>query len=83
MSTNCPKCNGTMVERKGKYGRFYGCSNYPRCKHTMNQLPKVDNDASELLEEVLEKPKAEKRFTPSRYQQAIFDFVQNGTGNAV
>lgn len=85
MSTNCPKCDGVMVERKGKFGTFYGCSNYPRCKHTMNSLPKVKEpvDVSELLEEVLETPKPEKQFTPSRYQQAIFDFVQSGTGNAV
>ena len=30
----CPKCGGTLVERTGKYGRFYGCSNYPDCKFT-------------------------------------------------
>ena len=31
----CPKCNGELVLRKGKYGQFYGCSNYPSCKFTM------------------------------------------------
>jgi len=31
----CPKCGGNMVSRAGKYGRFYGCSNYPRCRHTL------------------------------------------------
>ena len=30
----CPKCGGTLVERSGKYGKFYGCSNYPNCKFT-------------------------------------------------
>lgn len=30
----CPKCGGQLVERKGKYGRFLGCSNYPRCTYT-------------------------------------------------
>ena len=30
----CPKCGGHLVERKGKYGYFYGCSNYPKCKFT-------------------------------------------------
>jgi DNA topoisomerase-1 len=29
-----PGCEGRMVERKGRYGRFLGCSNYPRCRHT-------------------------------------------------
>jgi hypothetical protein len=28
----CPRCDGILIERKGKYGRFMGCSNYPKCK---------------------------------------------------
>ena len=31
----CPKCGGQLKERNGKYGPFYGCSNYPRCKFTV------------------------------------------------
>lgn len=31
----CPNCGGKLVLRKGKYGNFYGCSNYPKCKFTM------------------------------------------------
>lgn len=33
----CPKCGGTMILRKGEYGRFYGCSNYliNGCRYTM------------------------------------------------
>ena len=31
----CPRCNGVLKLRKGKYGQFYGCSNYPNCKFTM------------------------------------------------
>lgn len=31
----CPKCNGRLIERHGKYGRFIGCSNYPQCKYTI------------------------------------------------
>lgn len=30
----CPNCNIPMVLRKGTYGKFYGCRNYPNCKHT-------------------------------------------------
>ena len=32
----CPNCNVSMVLRKGKYGDFFGCPNYPDCKHTEN-----------------------------------------------
>ena len=30
----CPQCGGTLILRNGKYGRFYGCSNYPNCTYT-------------------------------------------------
>lgn len=30
----CPRCGGTLVQRSGRYGSFYGCSNYPNCKFT-------------------------------------------------
>lgn len=30
----CPKCGGQLVMRKGKYGIFYGCSSFPKCKYT-------------------------------------------------
>jgi len=30
----CPKCGGKLVEKKGKFGRFLACSNYPECRHT-------------------------------------------------
>ncbi len=29
----CPDCGGDLVERKGKYGTFVACSNYPECKY--------------------------------------------------
>ena len=31
---SCPLCGNEMVKRKGKYGVFYGCSQYPRCRGT-------------------------------------------------
>lgn len=30
----CPRCGGRLVMRLGKHGKFYGCSNYPRCRFT-------------------------------------------------
>ena len=35
-SGRCPKCGGKLVLREGRYGRFYGCSNYPKCNYTLN-----------------------------------------------
>lgn len=31
----CPRCGNQLVLRQGKYGEFYGCSNFPRCKFTI------------------------------------------------
>ena len=33
----CPRCKqGVLVQRKGKNGVFWGCSNYPKCRLTTN-----------------------------------------------
>lgn len=29
----CTECKGAMVQRKSKFGSFWGCANYPKCKH--------------------------------------------------
>jgi len=33
----CPFCGGQLVKRKGPYGRFLGCTNFPICKYTRKQ----------------------------------------------
>ena len=30
----CPKCQSPLVIRLGRFGKFYACSAFPRCKHT-------------------------------------------------
>lgn len=30
----CPKCGKPMVEKLGRFGRFYACTGFPECKHT-------------------------------------------------
>lgn len=32
----CPKCGGELKKRSGRYGGFFGCSNYPKCRYTRN-----------------------------------------------
>jgi DNA-directed RNA polymerase subunit RPC12/RpoP len=32
----CPRCGGKLVIREGPYSTFYGCSNYPKCRYTLN-----------------------------------------------
>ena len=33
---SCKKCSGNYILRDSKYGLFFGCSNFPKCKSTAN-----------------------------------------------
>jgi len=37
----CPECNSPLVIRKGKYGEFVACSNYPNCKYVKNEPKEI------------------------------------------
>ena len=37
----CPLCGNDLVYREGRYGRFIGCSNFPKCRHTEQLLNKI------------------------------------------
>jgi len=30
----CPKCGAPLLIRLGRYGKFYACSKFPKCRHT-------------------------------------------------
>ena len=32
----CPKCGGELTRRNGRYGEFYGCLEFPKCRYTEN-----------------------------------------------
>ncbi|MFP4047355.1 MAG: topoisomerase DNA-binding C4 zinc finger domain-containing protein, partial [Bacteroidales bacterium] len=32
----CPECGAEMKVVEGKYGKFYGCSNFPDCKGSVS-----------------------------------------------
>lgn len=34
----CPECNGPMKSRQGQYGTFWGCSAYPNCRGTRDNM---------------------------------------------
>ncbi len=50
----CPKCGNDMVEKKTRKGKiFYGCSNYPKCRVAVWDLPTGETcpECGELLVE--------------------------------
>ncbi len=38
---NCPECGSPLVIRKGKYGEFTACSNYPTCKYIKQEKKEI------------------------------------------
>ena len=34
----CKKCKSAMVLRTGKFGQFWGCSKFPKCKGTQKHV---------------------------------------------
>ena len=40
---DCPECGSPLVIRKGRYGEFIACSNYPKCKY-IKQETKEENE---------------------------------------
>ena len=37
----CPECGNPLVIRKGKYGEFTACSNYPTCKYIKKEKKEI------------------------------------------
>lgn len=48
----CDKCGEFMVIKKGRYGKFLACPNYPECKNTK---PLKEKEEAEETDEVCEK----------------------------
>lgn len=38
----CPECGGDLVIRKGKFGNFVACSNYPTCKYIKKDPKEIE-----------------------------------------
>ena len=38
---DCPMCGNPLVKRRGKYGEFVACSNYPTCKYIKKEEKQV------------------------------------------
>ena len=54
LDAKCEKCGGDMVVKRGRFGRFAACANYPKCRNTkpldksgnivQQEAPKVVDD---------------------------------------
>ena len=54
----CPECGSELVLRKGRYGEFIACSNFPKCKYSRN-VAKDNEKRAETGATTAAKPKRE------------------------
>ena len=72
-SGTCDKCGAPMVIKKGKFGRFQACSEYPKCRNTSSVSTKVSCPTckkGELVEKLSRRRKL--FFGCSRYPECNF-----------
>jgi len=71
----CPNCEtGTFILKKGRFGKFLACSNYPKCKTTKPFLEKIGVSCPKCKEGdvVIKKAKGREFFGCSRYPDCDF-----------
>ncbi|MCE7183317.1 type I DNA topoisomerase [Campylobacter coli] len=45
LGENCPDCGGELAIRKGRFGEFVACLNFPKCKYSRNLKNESKNEA--------------------------------------
>ncbi|WP_412175013.1 type I DNA topoisomerase [Campylobacter sp. RKI_CA19_01116] len=44
LDETCPDCGGELAIRKGRYGEFIACLNFPKCKYSRNLKQEIQNE---------------------------------------
>lgn len=53
-SPACPNCGSIMHLKHGKYGDFWGCSNYPHCTGKVSTTdPKKEGQSEEDIQQMI------------------------------
>ena len=76
---NCTKCGNAMAFRSGRFGNFWGCTNYPNCKNTIA----VKGSGKILVKKEVEQPDSIALVAGSDQQEKLWDYIRNGSGHAV
>ena len=75
---DCIKCGSGMAFRTGRWGNFWGCTNFPRCKNTI-----AIKGSGKVIAKEIEQPDSVSLIAGSDQQEKIWEFMKNGTGHAV
>lgn len=70
----CPQCGHDLVFRYSRFGKFYACSNFPKCKFTKPYFEKIDKKCPTCGGDIIIKyTKRKKRFySCSNYPKCNF-----------
>src|SRR5437016_2771829 len=86
----CPLCGAPTHERRSTRAnvkRWFPCTRYPDCKGAVREFTRELTALEDKWANATPKAQplrlAEKPFTASKYQEAIFDFIKTGTGHGV
>ena len=81
----CPECGQPLVVRKGKFGDFTACSNYPNCKYTKKEEKKVVEicDCPKCGQKIVEKKSKRGKvfYGCNNYPKCDFALWDKPTGN--
>jgi len=59
INEKCPTCHGVLTIKKGRYGPFVSCVNFPKCKFSRDLN---EEEAKKLIEEIEdEEPEEDKQ----------------------
>ena len=80
----CPECGSDLVIRKGRYGEFTACSNYPECKYIKKEVVEVVEimDCPNCNGKIVEKPtrKGKVFYGCNNYPKCKFALWDKPTG---
>lgn len=80
----CPKCESAMVIRLGRFGKFYACSSFPKCKHTSAlEENKLDINCPKCKEGQLTEKRTKKKkifYACNKYPDCDFALWDKPTG---
>lgn len=74
----CPDCSNILKLRNGWYGKFYGCSSYPKCRKTV-PVVMIESYAISSVGEV----KQQSILEYNQYQSDFFAAIKSGSENII
>ncbi len=74
----CPDCSNILKLRNGRYGKFYGCSSYPKCRKTV-PVAMIESYVVSSVGEVRQPSTLEY----NQYQSDFFDAIKSGSENII